>query len=63
MGAQEASDGSQPHPGAQMPPVQADRDPREEEAVASEAEEEPSHSVRAEGSEDDGEDLMDNMEA
>lgn len=44
--------------------MQADRDPREdEEAVMSEDEGLEPSSVRREGSDDEGEDLMDNMEA
>ena len=44
--------------------LQADRDPREDDEVVQSDEEadEPS-SVQREGSDDDGEDLMDNMEA
>lgn len=42
--------------------MQADRDPRDDEVVPSDEEaEEPSRAV--EGSEDEGEDLMDGMEA
>ena len=48
-----------------MLPLQADRDPRDnDEAVPSDDEaEQPSQSLRPEGSEDEGEDLMDGMEA
>ena len=47
-----------------MLPVQADREPHDDEAVPSGDEgAEPSQSVRPEGSEDEGEDLMDNAEA
>ena len=41
--------------------MQADRDPREDEEVVM-SDDEPS-SVRHEGSDEEGEDLMDNMEA
>lgn len=43
------------------PPLQADRDPREDDEVVM-SDDEPS-SVRHEGSDEEGEDLMDNMEA
>jgi hypothetical protein len=44
--------------------MQADRDPREdEEAVPSDNDDYDPSSVRQEGSDEEGEDLMDNLEA
>lgn len=43
--------------------MQADRDPRDDEAVPSDDEVEEQSRRGGEGSEDDGEDLMDGMEA
>jgi len=44
--------------------LQADRDPHEDdEVIQSEDEAQDPSSIRREGSDDEGEDLMDNMEA